>query len=127
MPYLETRIKHLRSKAKREGGEKQNRYLTVALQPPTKEELRKLDHGPEKFMYKFKPPPDQSDPVIREIELMIRELNQVDMTFADMNNRVYPATEAPPFWPIDPYYPIYDAKLYTFVDDYSEFPPTAII
>ena len=127
MPYLETRIRHLRSDAKHVGGEAENRYLTVALQPPPADKLYKLDHGAEKFIYKFKPPPVQFDPVIREIKLMIRELNRNDIFFANLHIRVYPTTEAPPFWPINPNYPVYDAKLYTFVDDYAEFPPSAIV
>lgn len=41
--------------------------------------------------------------------------------------RVYPTTRAASFWPISPWYPTYDAKLYTFVDDFTEFPPSAIV
>jgi hypothetical protein len=127
MPQLDTRIRHLRSEAKRQGLEAENQYLTVALQPPPNDKLSDLDHGPDKYTYKFKPPPQQYDLVLRQIKLHIRELNRKDITFADLHVRAYPTDEAPPTWPINPAYPCYDTKLYTFVDDYNEFPPTALI
>lgn len=105
MPYLETRIRHLRQDAKHKGGEHQNRYLTVALQPPPDDKLETRDE------YKFQPPPSQFDPVIRQIIRLIRELGYQDIEFASVNIRVHNSNEMAPFWPINPYYPYYDAKL----------------
>ncbi|KAH3984787.1 hypothetical protein HBI26_061390 [Parastagonospora nodorum] len=123
MPYLETRIRHLRQDARHKGGEYLNRYMTVALQPPPDDKLK------TRGKYKFQPPPSQFDPVIRQIIRIIRELGHQDIGFASANIRVHNSNETAPFWPINPYYPYYDAKLYTFLMDdipyREEFPITA--
>jgi hypothetical protein len=46
MTYLSVRIAHLHSLAEREGGEAENRQLTVALHPPPEDKLTSLDYGP---------------------------------------------------------------------------------
>jgi hypothetical protein len=58
---------------------------------------------------------------------MIREPNREHMQFAALQLRVYPTTSAQPFWPINSAYPVYGAKLYTFTDDYEQYPATAMI
>ncbi|KAF1911213.1 hypothetical protein BDU57DRAFT_543574 [Ampelomyces quisqualis] len=137
MPYLRTRIKYLRSAAKRKGGELENRYLTVAIQPPPDDKLDEVDHGDNKYMYKFRPLPPQSDPVLHLMKTITRELNRNNMAFAAAHVRIHASTPAPPFWPIDPARPYYDAKLYTFIMNeylesfearyYREFPITAAV
>lgn len=127
MPYLETRIRHLHSAAKQGDRESQLQDLTVALQPPPADKLRALDHGADKYTYKFTPAPAQYDLVIRQIRVIIRELNRKDITFANLHVRVHPTTSASPFWPLDLVKPYYDAKVYTFMDDYTEFPPTGMV
>jgi hypothetical protein len=47
MPYLETRLRHLRSAARQQDGEYQNQYPTVALKPPPDSKLRTTDTGHE--------------------------------------------------------------------------------
>lgn len=79
--------------------------MTVALQPPPDDKLETRDE------YKFQPPPSQFDPVIRQIIRLIRELGYQDIEFASVNIRVHNSNEMAPFWPINPYYPYYDAKL----------------
>jgi hypothetical protein len=49
------------------------------------------------------------------------------MQFAALQLRVCPTMSAPPFWPTNPVHPVYDAKLYAFMDDDEEFPATAIV
>ena len=124
MPYLDTRIRHLRHTAKREGGESLNRFFTVMLQWPSQENLLKLNHGENKYMYKFIPAPRQDDPVIRHLKLLIREINKTNILFANMNIRVAPTTNSPPLWPPNPAQPGVDMKMYTFFDDFNEFPLT---
>lgn len=117
MPYLSTRLRHLHSEAKRQGGELENRYLTVAIQPPPEGTLDTLDHGEDSYKYKFRPLPPQNDPILHLMKTIIRELNRENMAFAAAHVRIHATTAAPPFWPIDPQYPVYDAKLYTFMMD----------
>jgi hypothetical protein len=129
MPYLDTRVRHLRSNAKRDGGESLNRFLTVMIQPPPKDKLFKLDHGNDRYRYKFKPAPRQIDSVIRCIMHTIKEMSNVDLGVANMNFRVFPITNAPPFWPqgsVESGISI-GMKMYTFLDDYNEFPATTFV
>jgi hypothetical protein len=121
MPYLSTRANHLRYDAERHGGESTTSYLTVRL--PTPEQLSQLDHGNDKYTYRFKPAPPQVDEVIRMIKLVIRDLNRDNIGFACMNMRVYPTDGTSPFWPPNPANSFLTEKLYTFVSD-VEFPPT---
>tara|TARA_R110002003_G_scaffold70_44_gene6678 strand:- start:4538 stop:4924 length:387 start_codon:yes stop_codon:yes gene_type:complete len=44
--YLNVRMAHLHSVAEREGGEAENRHLTVALHPPPVDKLISLGYGP---------------------------------------------------------------------------------
>jgi hypothetical protein len=80
MPYLETRMRHLHYAANGGDRESQLQDLTVALHPPPDEKLRCLDHGSNNYTYKFTPAPAQYDLVIRQIRMMIRELNRKDIT-----------------------------------------------
>ncbi|KAL1801640.1 hypothetical protein ACET3X_001982 [Alternaria dauci] len=127
MPYLETRIRHLLCASRDDKGEGEaiNRYNTVRLFPPPDDKLTTLNWGKEKYKYEFRPLPCQNDPVIREIVRLIRALNLKDMEFANMRFRVSPTDESAPFWLALPDYSTYCSKLYTFVDDYEEFPLTA--
>jgi len=83
--------------------------------------------GPVRYAYKFTPVPAQYDLVIRQIKIIIRDLNRKDITFANLHVRVHSTTSASPFWPRNPLRPYYDAKLYTFTEDYTEFPPTGMV
>ena len=97
MPYLDTRICHLKYSAKREGGECLNRLLTIMLQWPTNEQMHKLGYGPYNYESKFKPAPLQNDSIILHLKLLIRDINKADVLFANMNSRVAPTTRSPPF------------------------------
>ena len=125
MPYLETRISRLRRDANNGDGEALNRLNSVRLKPPPEDKLLQLDHGPDKYTYRFKPAPPQFDQVIRYIKLAIRELNKEHMGFAGRNYRVVPTDRSPPFWPPYPELPTYCSKLYTFLDNDNDFPLTA--
>jgi hypothetical protein len=127
MPYLDTRIRHLLREAREDDGKGEaiNRYNTVRLCPPPEDKLMELDHGSEKYTYKFKPAPRQNDPVIRDIRRLIRSLNVEHIMVANMNYRVAPTDESSPFWLALPDYTTYCSKLYTFMDDFNEFPLTA--
>ncbi|KAF2866940.1 hypothetical protein BDV95DRAFT_611232 [Massariosphaeria phaeospora] len=47
------------------------------------------------------------------------------MSFADMNYGAVPTNEARPTWPVDSHsHPEYDVKMYTFLDDFNDFPAT---
>ncbi|EAT86058.1 hypothetical protein HBH56_025310 [Parastagonospora nodorum] len=129
MPQLDTPIRHLRSAAKRGGGEYLNRFFTVAIHPPPDYKLLLLDNGKGA---NFRPMIHQNDPIIHMMKIVIRQLNREDIHFAAAHIRVHATTDARPFWPIiDPMCPVYDAKLYTFLmDDFpcrEEFPISAWI
>jgi hypothetical protein len=132
MPQLDTRIRHLRSAARRNGGEYLNRFLTVAIHPPPDDKLLSLDNGEGAYFCRFRPLVHQDDPIIQMMKIVIRELNREDIHFAAAHIRVHATTDARPFWPIiDPMCPVYDAKLYTFLmGDFpcrEEFPISARI
>ena len=120
MPQLDTRMRHLRSAAKRDGDEYLNCYLTVAIHLPPEDKLLSLDNGEGAYFYKFRSLIRQNDPILHMMKLIIREINREDINFAAVHVRVRATTDARPFWPIiDPLCPVYDAKLYTFLmDDY---------
>lgn len=127
MPYLRTRIRKLQREAEKDKGEGEsiNRYNTVRLSPPPDDKLTTLDWVPHNYKYKFEPLPRQDDPVIREILGLIRSLNGQNIEVANMRFRVSPTDESLPFWLALPDYTTYCSKLYTFIDDYHEFPLTA--
>jgi hypothetical protein len=127
MPYLETRIRDLFYQVREEKGEGEavNRYNTTELCPPSGAELRSLDNGPEAYKYQFRQPPRQNDPVIRHIIRLIRSLNVEHIEVANMSFRVSPTDSSQPFWLALPDYTTYCSKLYTFMDDFNEFPLTA--
>jgi hypothetical protein len=127
MPYLDTRIKHLRSAGWRCENEASDCYLTVALRPPPEDKLSTPDHGKDKYAYKFDPPPQQSEPILHQMKILLRGLNREHMGFAAGHIRVYQTTISE--YPLSPhpFYPFLDYKLYTFVDNFDEFPPTAAV
>ncbi|KAF2130386.1 hypothetical protein P153DRAFT_356163 [Dothidotthia symphoricarpi CBS 119687] len=94
---------------------------------PPANKLQSLDHGDTKYKYNFKPAPFQHDEIIRHIKLAVRDLNRHNILIANMNFRIVPTNNSPPFWPPSTAFPQYDTKMYTFLDDYNEFPATAWI
>lgn len=125
MVMLSTRIDHLERSAKRYRGEGLNRHLTVSCHLPPDDKLS-VSHW--QYKYKFTPSPPQWDPVIRQIKLIIRELNREFIGFASLHVRVYPTNDSGPFWRINTQFPVYNGKLYTFVmDDGEEFSMSAIV
>jgi hypothetical protein len=129
MPYLETRIRYLlrEARADKGKGEATNRVNTTRCSPPPSDKLQSLDHGSDKdkYTYEFKPPPYQNDPVTRYIRQVITDLNADHISVANMNFRVSPTDKSLPFWFALPDYTTYCSKLYTFLDDFNEFPITA--
>jgi hypothetical protein len=67
------------------------------IQPPLGDKLFTLDHGKDRYKYKFKLAPRKIDPVIRYIMYAIKEMNDGNIRIANMNFRVVPTTNAPPF------------------------------
>lgn len=124
MPYLGTRIHYLRIEAENGDTDALLRYNTIRLQPPTDEQLESLDHGEDRYRYKFQPGPRQKDAVIRCILRTIKELNKGSIGLANMSFRVYPTNESPHFWLADSRLGNCWSKLYTFVDHLNEFPVT---
>ncbi|KAB2111254.1 hypothetical protein AG0111_0g1550 [Alternaria gaisen] len=127
MPYLRTRIRKLHREAEKDKGEGEsiNRYNTVRLSPPPDDKFITLDWVPHNYKYKFGALPRQDDPVISEILGLIRSLNGQNIEVANMRFRVSPTDESLPFWLALPDYTTYCSKLFTFIDDYHEFPLTA--
>lgn len=101
-----------------------SRMFIVALYPPPKEKLGKLERH---YRYKLEDcriPPPQSDPVMRLMIKTIREFNKEDMYFATMNIRVWNPIDGPPLWPLDLANARCPVKLYAFKEQDQEFPRT---
>lgn len=97
-----------------------SRYFTTLIQPPDWSYERDRDT----YTYTFQSPRPQRDAVLRLINKTIRDLMhdlERGVAMCNTNFRVSQSTSAPPIWP-----PCgsHEIKLYTFKQDYEEFPVT---
>ncbi|KAF1925095.1 uncharacterized protein M421DRAFT_400502 [Didymella exigua CBS 183.55] len=99
------------------------RNFTTLLQPPD----WRYKRDRYTYTYSFKPPRPQRDPVIRLIKRTIRDLmNGLEhgVAMCNANFRVFQTIDSPPIWPSNE---TRETKLYTFTQEYEEFPATVPI
>ncbi|KAF2642601.1 hypothetical protein P280DRAFT_269137 [Massarina eburnea CBS 473.64] len=98
--------------------------LTLKLQPVDRTYIEDRD---DIYRYQWQSPPWQTDPVIRLIIQVIRELNQENCLFAAVGVNVWNTDLSPPIWPPNPFMFSHCQKLYTFTQEKQEFPLTVRI
>lgn len=117
MPDFETRLRELALAAKDTDNASGNNAFTAMLQMPSEDRLRNVP----------KRRGTREDPVLHQIRTVIQELNCRLFEFFILRVRVYATTASRPALPIGRTEPTFLGGLYTFFDDFSDYPLSVLI